>query len=116
MDDLTNEELATKMDDLAAIFIGHDRALFMQVAKRLREHDQSFNLRWNASMRAIERWRAEKPEARELHQPDHADLCVWLMGQIDEIQRAWNDWMMANTFGRTEAEEVLNKAIHGPPT
>jgi hypothetical protein len=48
------------------------------------EHEQSFNLRWAADMRAIKRWRAAGP-GRDLTLPDHADLCVWLLEQ-DEWQ------------------------------
>lgn len=46
----------------------------------------SFDLRWKADARAIERWRAGHPE-RELRQPDHADLVVWLMEQLEALER-----------------------------
>lgn len=58
--------------------------LFAEAAQELRERERSFELRWAADMRAIARWRAESPEERELHMPDHADLCVWLLGRYGE--------------------------------
>lgn len=42
------------------------------------EFQRTFDLRWDADMRAIKRWR-EAGEGRELTMPDHADLCVWLL-------------------------------------
>lgn len=53
-------------------------------AEKMREMEHTFDLRWKADMRAIERWRAERPKERELRQPDHADLCVWLLEQLAE--------------------------------
>ena len=52
----------------------------------LSERDRSFDLRWNADMRAIERWRAERPAERELTMPDHADLCVWLLEKLSTVE------------------------------
>jgi hypothetical protein len=43
----------------------------------------SFVLRWKADMRAIQRWREAHPD-NELFGPDHADLCVWLMEQLEQ--------------------------------
>jgi hypothetical protein len=43
---------------------------------------QSFALRWDADMRAIKRWQAAGPD-RELTWPDHTDLLVWLLEQLD---------------------------------
>src|SRR5262249_52215733 len=51
-------------------------------ADMIEEHDQSFDLRWKADMRAIKRWQAAAP-GRELTWPDHADLCVWLLEQLE---------------------------------
>lgn len=47
-----------------------------------KELEELFDLRWKADMRAIERWRKAGPN-RELVLPDHADLVVWLLGQLD---------------------------------
>jgi hypothetical protein len=44
----------------------------------------SFQVRWEADMRAIQRWRAAHPDkANDLVWPDHADLTVWLMDVFD---------------------------------
>jgi hypothetical protein len=45
------------------------------------EYRATFDLRWKADMRAIKRWQAAHP-GNELVWPDHADLVVWLMGQL----------------------------------
>lgn len=80
----------------------------------LQEHQASFDLRWKADMRAIERWRTEPaekgwnislgieqdpetgerklkvglPADRSLTMPDHADLCVWLLKQWERADAA----------------------------
>lgn len=43
----------------------------------------TFDLRWEADMRAIKRWQAAEP-GRELTWPDHADLCVWLLERRED--------------------------------
>jgi len=48
------------------------------------DENRSFALRWNADMRAIKRWQAAT--GRELVWPDHADLCVWLLEQLDAVE------------------------------
>lgn len=55
----------------------------VKVADDLDEHRRSFDMRWNADMRAIKLWQAAHP-GNENVWPDHADLCVWLMEQYDE--------------------------------
>lgn len=42
---------------------------------------QVFDMRWNADMRAIQRWREAHP-GNDLVLPDHADLCVWLLEKL----------------------------------
>lgn len=54
----------------------------------LAERDHSFDLRWKADMRAIKRWQAENYLERQLIWPDHADLCVWLLGRLDSLEAA----------------------------
>lgn len=49
------------------------------------EHEESFDLRWKADVRAIKRWRAESPGC-ELRRPDHVDLVIWLIGQLDTLE------------------------------
>lgn len=48
----------------------------------LAEYKASSDLRWNADQRAIQRWKAAHPD-KPLTQPDHADLCVWLMAELE---------------------------------
>jgi len=50
------------------------------------ELEATFDLRWKADMRAIQRWREAAP-GRELTLPDHADLCVWLLEERDEQEK-----------------------------
>lgn len=44
----------------------------------LADLQRTFDLRWDADMRAVKRWRAGHPE-RDLIFPDRADLVVWLL-------------------------------------
>jgi hypothetical protein len=53
-----------------------------EVERERDEQEQSFDLRWSADMRAIKRWQAAHP-GKELVWPDHADLCVWLLEQLE---------------------------------
>lgn len=46
------------------------------------EYERTFDLRWKADLRAIERWRQGDP-SRDFTMPDHADLCVWLLEQLE---------------------------------
>lgn len=50
------------------------------------EMNKTFDLRWEADMEAIERW--QKETGRELTWPDRADLCVWLLEQLDRAEAA----------------------------
>lgn len=54
-----------------------------KAADRIADLEQTFDMRWQADMRAIERWRAEDPVRRTLTMPDHADLVVWLLDRIE---------------------------------
>ena len=47
------------------------------------ELNESFDLRWKADIRAIERWHKAHP-GKDRVWPDHADLCVWLMDQLEK--------------------------------
>lgn len=47
------------------------------------ESEASFDLRWKADMRAIRMW--QEATGRTEVWPDHADLCVWLLGRIDTM-------------------------------
>lgn len=62
-------------------------AQLMASAPVLREElddmQRTFDLRWEADMRAIKRWREVHP-GNELVMPDHADLVVWLLEQLPD--------------------------------
>lgn len=51
------------------------------------ELQQIFDTRWAADMRAIEQWQKAHP-GNDLVWPDHADLVVWLLGQIEAAHKA----------------------------
>ena len=57
------------------------------------EFEMSFELRWNASRRGGKKWQEAGP-GRELTWPDHADLVVFLMEQIDA-----KDALLKETLG-----------------
>ena len=46
------------------------------------ELESVFDMRWKADMRAIKMWQAAT--GKTLTWPDHADLCVWLLEQLDK--------------------------------
>lgn len=55
----------------------------------LAERDEiqaTFDLRWQADMRAMKQWQAAHP-GNELVWPDHADMVVWLLDQRDAALR-----------------------------
>src|SRR5690606_35211446 len=61
-----------------------------EIERLQRERDelqQSFDLHWRASMRAIKRWQEAHPGS-DLTWPDHADLVVWLLEQLDAAREA----------------------------
>lgn len=58
-------------------------ALVAWAAAEIEEHDHSLEIRWKADMRAITRWRVAHP-GNDLESPDHADLCVWLLGEQEK--------------------------------
>ncbi|RWX72522.1 DUF1653 domain-containing protein [Mesorhizobium sp. M2A.F.Ca.ET.039.01.1.1] len=72
------------------------------------EHQQLFDLRWKAHMRAIERWRNGNP-GNELVQPDLANLDVWLLDQLDQAQ----DKIDGLSADLDSALEVLIRRING---
>ncbi len=68
-------------------------SLFFEEARKERDELQaSFDLRWKADMRAIARWREAHP-GKELVMPDHADLCVWLLANVDQLRAALAAWV-----------------------
>lgn len=53
--------------------------------KRVQELGHTFNLQWDASRRATKRWQEAHPERGDVW-PDSADLMVWLMGRVAELE------------------------------
>jgi len=51
-------------------------------AERIEELEATFDLRWKADMRAIKRWQEAHP-GNDLTWPDHADMVVWMLDQMD---------------------------------
>ena len=68
----------------------------------------SFDLRWKADMRAIDKWHQAGND--ELRWPDHADLCVWLMGRITELEADIKQ--LHGLKDRTEIEGLYTQEIH----
>jgi len=58
-----------------------------------KEYGISFDLYDEAARRAIERWREESPEERELVMPDHSKLCQWLMAKLRQTEKERDDEM-----------------------
>lgn len=56
----------------------------------LRDLKATFDLRWDADMRAIKRWQAAHP-GNELVWPDHADMVIWLLEQLDTARQLAED-------------------------
>lgn len=57
---------------------------------QVNELEVIFELRRKADMRAIRVWQAARP-GREMVWPDHADLCMWLLEQLDAAKKADKD-------------------------
>ncbi len=75
--------------------MGHYRP--MEEIKRLRtelatlraenaELQRTFDMNWDAQMRAVERWREANP-GNELVLPDTADLTLWLLERAEPAER-----------------------------
>jgi hypothetical protein len=74
-----------KTEEANAEFISHsksDIAFLLELGSEADDLQRTFDLRWAADMRAIKIWQAAG-EGRELTWPDHADLVVFLLGQIE---------------------------------
>jgi hypothetical protein len=52
-----------------------------------KDYSDSFQIRWDADMRAIKMYQKAHPETNGAW-PDHADMCVWLMEQLAAAQEA----------------------------
>lgn len=73
------------LDIAAQILISHVEKAKTDVASL----QQTFDLRWDADMRAIKRWQAAGSD-RELTWPDRADLVVFLLEQMDAMRKQFD--------------------------
>lgn len=74
-------------DDVILNYAGEIDRLSKRVTElegEVAEREQSFNLRWDADMRASKRWQVVTGKTLTL--PDHADLCVWLLGRLERAE------------------------------
>ncbi len=55
-------------------------------AEKIAELEALFDMRWNCDMRAIKRW--QEATGRTLTWPDHTDLLVWLLEQLEAAESA----------------------------
>ena len=60
-------------------------AALVKAEAEVAELQAGADLRWNADQRAIKRW--QKAAGKKLVWPDHADLCVWLLKQLEGRDR-----------------------------
>lgn len=91
LDDDTHAKFMHALDNppeankrLRALIAGESMQL-LDAKDRIAELEQSFDLRWKAGMRAIDRW--QKATGQELVWLDHSDLCVWLIN-LTEAQES----------------------------
>ncbi|MFH1744271.1 MAG: hypothetical protein ABIH23_35160 [bacterium] len=81
-------ELEYTVEASAAAFAERDierHNRIVELEAEVADYEATFDLRWKADMRAIKRWREAHP-GNDLVQPDHADLCVWLMEENAKLR------------------------------
>jgi len=108
-------DIAGLVERLRGMFTNTDLALFNEAARALealqaerKELEAIFDLRWNADMRAIKDW--QEITGQELTMPDHADLCVFLMGLVETGEKT-NENLNATIASLREAlEEAKSEA------
>lgn len=109
----TTRELSDKLDWYAQNYLGEEeRAVLRAAANRLRKLDEdvqsqqtSFDLRWAADRRATDRWQAAHP-GNDLVWPDHADLVVWLLSQLDSVSEAAQQVLDSQVYGDGQPEPL----------
>lgn len=76
--------------------------------EKIEELEAVFDLRWKASQRAIKRWQQAHP-GNDLVWPDHADLCVWLMEELDKrtAERSQDERCLRRMLAHAYAGEHL---------
>ncbi len=63
------------------------------VLEELKDLNLTFDLRYKADVRAIEMWRKET--GKELTIPDQADMCVFLLKELDKRSENINEFVAA---------------------
>lgn len=71
---------------------------------QLEELEAGFDLRWQADQRAIKRWQGAT--GKSLTWPDHADLCVWLLGRVDVAESAMQNMLALSKKADAEIERL----------
>lgn len=59
--------------------------MMLEAADRIEELQYLFDMRSNCDKRAIKQWQAAHPGNDRIW-PNHADLCVWLMERVEELE------------------------------
>lgn len=72
---------------------------------------QTFDLRWQADMRAIKRWQAANP-GNDLTFPDRADMVVWLLEQDDKLRTERDKYQRRSEV----AERAFWRLLHNHTT
>lgn len=80
-DDLARDHLTEQRDEARAA-LAAERAEAERLRAEHAELESIFDIRHRADVRAIERWRDAAP-GRDLKAPDHADMVVWLLSELD---------------------------------
>lgn len=81
--------------------------LLEEAADEIEKYDRSFDIRWEADMRAIKLWQEANP-GNDLMWPDHADLCVWLMEELERYKK-----FVETPLDRYDIGKILHDAVEG---
>lgn len=79
------------MNSLRMKYAGARRRI-EKLEKELVDFEASFEIRWDADQRAIKLW--QEATGKEDVWPDHADLCVFLMSEIDRLKEEGSPGVM----------------------
>lgn len=68
------------------------------------ENNASFDLRHGADKRAIKRWHEAYPDKVAIW-PDHADLCVWLIEELEKVRKERDGYKACSNFQASYGDE-----------
>lgn len=77
----TDDSVPADLRDQLKRAIAEIEDLHSQIA----EKEKSFDIRWDADMRAIDRWHAVTN--KKMIWPDHVDLVIWLLEQLEKKEK-----------------------------